>query len=138
VEGVEDIYEVVEEVDEELEMMEDPSQPPEKVLAIEKSRSGNDSQNGYLKCQGGYFYTITFDNSESVFRGRKLFYSINVETENKCVPSDNLAKGVEAGLKNLKMKDLMSFVKELLESEKIKSSGVSVDNDERASSSNAL
>ena len=35
-EGVEDIYEVVEEVDEELEMMEDPSQPPEKVLAIEK------------------------------------------------------------------------------------------------------
>ena len=35
----------------------------------------------------------------------------------------NFVSGVEAGLKNLKMKDLMSFVKELLESEKIKSSG---------------
>jgi len=115
----EDILEVFAEVDEETEITEDMNCPLEPVLENTKVKSGRDAHTGFLLCEGGYYYTLVFDNSESIFRSRKLYFSTSTDEH----PKKEEAAEKTLDYNTLAMADLMTFVKELLESEHAKRTG---------------
>ncbi|XP_023320506.1 uncharacterized protein LOC111695416 [Eurytemora carolleeae] len=100
---------------------EDENIPLENIFQKVKVLS-KDSQGGCLTCDPGYVYTLTFDNSESMFRSRKLFYSVNLEDTLKKKEDTVIAETGEQ--RSMGMADLMNFVKDLIEMEEKKKNGL--------------
>jgi len=90
------------------------------VLETIQMTSEKIAQNGYLYCEKGYLYTLLFDNSESIFRSRKIFYSVISNEEENQIQMDAAKEEQEKEIGNFGMEDLMSFVRELMDSEQLK------------------
>jgi len=103
--------------EEEDQLVEDECAPNEEVLQPTKYKSSKECSGGYLRCEAGHVYTIVFDNSESMFRSRKLHYNLNIDAEPKKSEAIKKTPVKEEVVSALDMSDLMVFVRELLEFE---------------------